>query len=345
MKNPINPMRRDILTAGLSGVMALATPSIVKAQSSVLRMSSWLPGASLITQNLFVLWADEITKITDGRVSVELMPKPLGPPPAHYGLLQSGDADVAYSLHGYTKNAFNRARIGQFSFLGDAYSASHAFSKVYGRLLKADQEHENMTLLGLFQHGPGVLMLKNKVIRGPEDYRGLKIRTSGGYISSLMEDLGATNVPMSPLAVRQALIDGTIDGVAFPYEAGPAFNIVDQITFISELPGGYYNATWFLGLSEQAAGRLDPADLDKIKAYSADTVHALAAKAFDYADYLGHEEFKTKGIPIEKASAEIIQKIEQLGADYEQRWSTGLATNGFDGQRALAYTRRITGGR
>lgn len=344
MNNPINPIRRDFLKAGLSGAMVLAAPSIVKAQANVLRMSSWLPGASLITQNLFVLWAEEISKITDGRVFVELLPKPLSPPPAHYGLLQSGNADVAYSLHGYTKDGFNRARIGQFSFLGDAYSASHAFSKVYGRLLKAEEEHEKMTLLGLFQHGPGVLMLKNKVIRGTEDYRGLKIRTSGGYISSLMEDLGAINVPMSPLAVRQALIDGTIDGVAFPYEAGPAFNIVDQVTFISELPGGYYNATWFLGLSNQAAQRVDPADLEKIKEYSADTVHALAAKAFDYADYLGKEEFKTKGIPIEPVSTQILGQIEKLGTDYEQRWSLGLVKNGFDGERALAYTRRITGG-
>ena len=251
--------RREVIRGGLAGAAALASPALVRAQEpTVLRMSSWLPAASLITQNLFEPWADDIPALTDGRVTVELLPKPLGPPPAHLGLVQSGEADLAYSLHGYTQDAFLRARIGQFSFLGDAYSASHAFSKVYGRLLEAKQEHQGMKLLGLFQHGPGVMMLKDKVIETAADFEGLRVRTSGGYIASLLEDLGGVNVPMSPIAVREALIAGEIDGVAFPYEAGPAFNVVDQITFISELPGGYYNATWFLAMSEQAAGRIAP---------------------------------------------------------------------------------------
>lgn len=337
--------RRSVVRGGICGTIALAAPALVRAQTPVvLDLSSWLPPASLITQNLFVLWADEINNVTQGRVSVRFLPEPLGPPPAHLGLVQSGDADLVYSLHGYTQEEFLRARIGQFSFLGDAYSASHAFSKVYGQLLKAEEEHKQMTLLGLFQHGPGVLMLKDKTIEGPDDYKGLKIRTSGGYIASLMEDLGVENVPMSPLAVREALINGDINGVAFPYEAGPAFNIMDQITFISELPGGYYNATWFLGLSEQAAGRVDPADLELIKSYSADIVHVLAAKAFDYADYLGREEFEERGVPIVPTSDEVTDLIRSLGSAYESEWSAELAKAGYEGERSLAYTRRITGG-
>ena len=337
--------RRSVIRGGVGGALAVAAPAIVRAQDPVvLRLSSWLPPASLITQNLFVLWANDVANITQGRVAVEILPAPLGPPPAHHGLVQSGDADLVYSLHGYTPDFFLRARIGQFSFLGDAYSASHAFSKVYGKLLRAAEEHQQMTLLGLFQHGPGVLMLKDREIKGPGDFEGLKIRTSGGYIASLMEDLGAVNVPMSPLAVREALINGDISGVAFPYEAAPAFNILDQITFISELPGGYYNATWFLGLSDQAAARLDPADLQAIKSFSEETVHVLAAKAFDYADYLGREELVKLGVPIEPTSDELTGLIRDLGTEYEAEWSAELASGGFEGERSLAYTRRITGG-
>jgi len=336
--------RRTVVTGGLAGAVTLAAPSFLHAQSpTVLKLSSWLPPASLITQNLFVPWANEINAMTQGRVVVEFLPKPLGPPPAHQGLVESGEADLAYSLHGYTQNAFLRARIGQFSFLGDAYSASHAFSKVYGKLLKADEEHEKMTLLGLFQHGPGVLMLKDKTISGPEDFEGLRIRTSGGYISSLIQDLGATNVPMSPVAVREALINDEIDGVAFPYEAGPAFNIMEQITFVSELPGGYYNATWFLAISKQAAAKINPSDLALIQRYSNETVHVLAAKAFDYADYLAREDFVKRGVPIEPTSDALTDHIKKLATEYEKEWSAQLAQASYDGERALAYTRRIAG--
>ncbi len=336
--------KRDFILGALAGSVALTSPYVARAQTRVLRMSSWLPGASLITQNLFTLWADDVAQLTDGRVTIEFLPRPLGPPPAHLGLLQSGEADVAYSLHGYSKDAFLRARIGQFSFLGDAYGASHAFSKVYGKLLKAEEEHEAMTMLGLFQHGPGVLMLKNKVVRGPDDFRGLRLRTSGGYIAGLLQDMGCENVPMSPIKVREALLEGKIDGVAFPYEAGPAFNVMDQISFISELPGGYYNATWFLGMSNNAAQSIDPGDLDLIRKRSAQTVHVLAAKAFDYADYLGHQAFVDRGVPVEKANPELIEHIRGLGEGYESRWSSTLADGGYDGKKALAFTRRITGG-
>jgi TRAP-type C4-dicarboxylate transport system substrate-binding protein len=336
--------RRTVVTGAMAGAATLAAPSFLHAQSpTVLNLSSWLPPASLITQNLFVPWANDINAMTEGRVVVEILPKPLGPPPAHQGLVQSGEADLVYSLHGYTQDAFLRARVGQFSFLGDAYSASHAFSKVYGKLLKADEEHENMTLLGLFQHGPGVLMLKNKTIAGPEDYEGLRIRTSGGYIASLIEDLGASNVPMSPVVVRDALVNGEIDGVAFPYEAGPAFNVMDQITFVSELPGGYYNATWFLAISDQAKAKIDPTDLALIQRYSNETVHVLAAKAFDYADYLAREDFLKRGVPIEPTSSSLTDHIKKLATAYEEEWSAQVAEGGYDGERALAYTRRIAG--
>ncbi len=338
--------RRFLRETGLAAGLTLAAPTILRAQTVALRMSSWLPPSSLIPENLLVAWADGVAQVTEGRVTVEIQFPPLGPPPAHLGLLQSGETDVAYSLHGYSGDeAFERAKIGQFSFLGDAFGASHAFSKVYGKLLKAEQEHENIHLLGLFQHGPGVLMLKDKVIRSPDDLKGLRLRTSGGYISGMLQEFGVESVPMPPTKVREALEAGTIDGVAFPYEAGPAFNIVDQISFVSEVPGGYYNASWFLAMSEQAKQRMAPSDFDLVEKHSSQVVHVLAAKAFDYADFLGKETMKAQGIAIEPANPELLSEIEVKAASYEERWAAQIAEDGYDGEKALSYTRRLTGER
>lgn len=336
--------RRMILGTGAgAAAWALAAPTVLRAQATPLRFSSWLPAASLITENLFVPWVEEVAAATEGRVAIEILPRPLGPPPAHLGLLESGEADIAYSLHGYTPDRFNRAKIGQFSFLGDAYSASQTFSQIYGRDLRAPEEHEGVKLLGLFQHGPGVLMMKDRTIRTVEDFRGLRVRTSGGYIAGLMEDLGAVNAPMSPTAVRQALTDGEIDAVAFPYEAGPAFGVTEEITSVSELPNGYYNATWFLGMSNAAAARVAPEDLAILENLSATLVHVLAAKAFDYADYLGKETFIAAGVQIDPTPPAVIEKIGTIAAAYEAEWSESLAAGGFDGAGALAAVRRISG--
>jgi len=200
-----NLTRRRVLGTGAAAGL-LAAPSVITAQSPVvLRMSSWLQFQGDVVQNLFALWAEDVARVTEGRVVVEFLDGPLGPPPAHLGLVQSGEADVGYSLHGYTDDVFPRARVGQFTGLGDSYSASHAFSRIYRELLNGDEEHTGMKMLGVFQHGPGVLMLKDKVVRGPEDFEGLRIRTSGGAIARLLTQMGAENVPMSPTAVAAAL--------------------------------------------------------------------------------------------------------------------------------------------
>ncbi|WP_106745954.1 TRAP transporter substrate-binding protein DctP [Yoonia maritima] len=345
-KTPFQITRRKLLSTTTAAMTTtLATPGILRAQTvNTLTMSVWVPLQGDVAQNLFYPWAEGIEEITDGRVKIDILPSPMGPPPAHLELLRSGQLDVGFSIHGYSQGEFARAKIGQFSFLGDAYGASQAFSKVYGQLLRGSEEHTGITLLGLFQHGPGMLMLRDKVVRTAEDFQGLRVRTSGGYISGLMSDLGATNVPMSPTDARQALIDGTIDGVCFPFEGAKAFNIVDQITYVSEIPSGYYNATWFQGMSNAAAARLPAEDLALIRSYSNEMIPVLAAKAFDYADYIGKEQLIAAGIEIETAPQSVINAVKGVAANYESAWSAEMAAAGFEGERALAFTRRLTSG-
>jgi TRAP-type C4-dicarboxylate transport system substrate-binding protein len=337
--------RRRFLGTSVAAAGVLSAPSLVRAQDVVtLQMSSWLGVDSLIGKNVFVTWAEEIPRITNGRVQIEILPKPLGPPPAHYELVTQNKVDLGFALHGYTQDIFPRAKVGQFSFLGDAYGASHAFSKVYGQLLEGEKEHEGMEVLGLFQHGPGVMMLKDDVVKTAADFQGLRVRTSGGYIAGLVERLGGVNKPMSPTVVRQAFLDDEIDAVMFPYEGAQNFNLMDLVASVSELPGGYYNATWFLGLSPDGRNKLSAEDFAAIKEYSANIVHVLAAKAFDYADYIAKQNLIELGVDVAETSPELTEHIRGLAKNYEDNWSAEMASAGYDGARALAFTRRITGG-
>jgi hypothetical protein len=54
-----------------------------------------------------------------------------------------------------------------------------------------------------------------------------------------------------------------------------------------EIPGGYYNATWFLGMSPQAWRGLESRDQRQVARISAEFIPLLAAKAFDFQDYQG----------------------------------------------------------
>jgi TRAP-type transport system periplasmic protein len=336
--------RKFMARTGATVATLLSAPSILRAQTTTLTMSSWLPPNGAIAPNLLDPWIEGIAAVTDGRVQIEKIVPPMGPPPAHWDLVHSGKCDIAYALHGYSgPDAFLRARIGQFSFLGDSFSASHAFSKVYRELLDAEKEHEGVRMLGVFQHGTGQLFLRNKQITSIDDFKGLRVRNSGGYISQLLEDLGCVAVPMAPNEVRAAFEEDRVDGVMFPYEGVDAFNIADLVTNVSELPGGYFNASWFMAMNVETAERLGTADFEAIKSYSLQVVHELAAKAFDYADYMTKEKLKSQGVPVDVVKGDTLNFIEGKSQAYERQWIDEVAAQGYDGKRALAYTRRITG--
>lgn len=332
-----HPLSRRTLL-GTAAASTLAAPAIAQGAPVVLRMSSWLPPVSIILQDLVLSWTAMVETVTRGAVRVEILEQPLGPPPAHHALVTSGEADLVYSLHGYSgPDAFLRAQIGQFSFLGDAYKASHAFASVYLGDLEAEAEHPGMELLGVFQHGPGVLMLKDRRVLRPRDFEGLRIRHSGGYIASLLESLGAEPVALSPLAVAGAMDAGEIDGAAFPYEAAPVFGLSERINHISELEGGYYNASWFIAASEPAWARIDPDLQALIKRVSLEQTPLLAAKAFDLADATTKRDLRARGVVIDDAmqGSAVWAAVEAAAAAKEAAWSEAVGALGFDGPRAL----------
>ena len=172
--------RRPGRTALLALVAAMAGAAAAHAQQPTaharteLVMSSWLPPRHPIVANAFVPWIEQIEAVTEGRVTVRLLARPLGSPPSHYYLAVDGIADITYGLHSFTRdNRFPRSRFAQFSFIGDdAAAGSRAFWRVYAGRLDAQAEHEGVKLLGLFVHGPGILYNNVRRIERPGGSRG-----------------------------------------------------------------------------------------------------------------------------------------------------------------------------
>ena len=154
---------------------ALASPLPASAETT-LALSSWLPPKHPVVTGVMRPWAKQVEEVTEGRVKVRVLAKPLGPPPAHYDMAKDGVADITYGLHSFTKDdRFLRSRIGQFSFLGDnATDASAAYWQIYSDTLKAQEEHQGVKLLGLFVHGPGMFHNNQRKIAAAADFDGLK---------------------------------------------------------------------------------------------------------------------------------------------------------------------------
>lgn len=342
-------MKINLLNAGKTiatlAVGATFLTSGAAFADTTLAMSSWLPPRHPIVVDAMRPWAEEVAEVTEGRVTVRILARPLGAPPAHYDMAADGIADITYGLHSFTTDdRFERSRIGQFSFLGDdAVSGSTAFWYVYSGMLDAQAEHEGVKLLGLFVHGPGVLHNNVRHIETQADIAGLKIRVPGGYISDLMSDLGAETLFMSSGEVFEKLSRGVIDGVTFTYEAVTAFNLTEDLQHTMRVPGGLYNTTWFLVMNEGAWEGISEEDQAAIEAISGEAFAERVGTAWNNADERALVAMEEAGIAITDAPDELLEAIKAMASIREATWAEAIAEDGFDGEAALAELRAQTG--
>ena len=331
-----------LLASAITAVSLTAAPVFAE---TTLVMSSWLPARHPLVAEALKPWAREISEVTEGRVTVRVLAKPMGAPPAHFDMAAEGIADITYGLHSFTTDdRFLGSRLGQFSFLADdAVSGSKAFWNVYTEQLNADEEHEGVKLLGLFLHGPGLLHNGVRKIETPEDMVGLKIRTPGGYIADLMGDLGATTLFMSSGEVFEKLSRGVIDGATFPFDGVEAFKLANYLKYSMSVPGGFYNTSWFLVLNEGKWNEISAEDQAAIEAISGAAFAELAGAAWDASDTKARQFTQDAGIEIHDASTELLEAIKAAATVHEAEWTEAVAASGADGAAALADFRAQTG--
>ena len=229
-----------------------------------------------------------------------------------------------------------RSRIGQFSFLGgDAVSTSQAYWNVYTETLDAAAEHEGTHLLSLWVHGPGMFHNNQRAIESAADFEGLKIRVPGGYISEMVEALGATTQFMGPGDVFERLSTGVIDGVTFPIEALNAFNLAPHVTNTMTVPGGLYNTSWFMVMNEDRWDDLSAENQAAINEISGAALAGVAGEVWNAADAIGLDVATAAGVVIAPANDEVMGILTDYAASAEAAWAEELDAQGFDGVAAL----------
>nr|WP_319388016.1 TRAP transporter substrate-binding protein [uncultured Cohaesibacter sp.] len=331
----MNIIKRTIL-AGAGFVATLTAMPAYAATELVL--SSWLPPRHQLVVGAIKPWAKQVEEVTEGRVTIRVLAKPLGAPPAHYDMARDGVADITYGLHSFVNDGrFLRSRVGQFSFLGnDAVSVSKSFWTVYTEDLDAAAEHEGTHILGLFTHGPGALLSKDKHFKAASDFSGFKVRTPGGYPADLLKGMGATTLFMSSGEVYEKLTRGVIDGVCMPLDSLLAFKLEKHLTDVMTVSGGLYNTSWFLVMNQAKWDGISPEDQEAIMSVSGLAFSELAGKAWDEKDAEGFEATGKAGINVYPADDAVLDQLLSVAAPLEKAWVEEVSAQGFDAAGALA---------
>ena len=182
---------RNILAALATVASALLAPAAV---AETLTLSSWVPPTHYLQKDIIEPWIADVAKATEGRVTVKILPKPVGSPPQHWELARKGVADITWTVLGYTPGRFVKTEVFEIPFIAPSGpNAGEITSKAVWEYVDkyAGDEFKDVKLIAVHAHGPGVFHTK-QAVTGLETLRGMKIRGGTRIVNNMLVKLGAT---------------------------------------------------------------------------------------------------------------------------------------------------------
>lgn len=294
-------MRKSILVGATAAVLALPATAQDKIEVKVAEFV----GAQHFMTKWLVGWGERLEKSSNGRLVFKHFPgAQMAPPPAHYDLARTGQADVSWFLHGGTPGRFPLTELISLPYMaGSAEIGTKVLNDATLRSRYLDAEHRGVKVLLLLTHQPGNVHTTRKPIRSADDMKGLRIRFAAPTIRDFVAALGGTAVGVQPGEQLEMLQKGTLDGTFIDYGgAGIAFKMGGTIKYSTEMYS--YVSSFGVAMNPDFYKKL-PADLRKLVDQSMSGVEKEVGEGWDALDSIGKKLLVEGGAePIKLSKAE-----------------------------------------
>src|SRR5437764_15236084 len=293
-------------------IALLSSSRLTGAQQIELKLAYFVGDQHAMSQWL-IKWANNLEKDSNGRISVKRFPgSQMGPVQQHYDFVRTGQADVAWFLHGATSGRFPPTELVQVPYLvGSAEIGTKVLNDPELRSKYLDAEHKGVHVLLLLTHQPGNVHTTRKPIRTADDFKGLRIRFSAPTIRDFVAALGGTPVGVPPPDQLEMLQKGTLDGVFIDYGgAGIAFKMGGTLKYSTEMYS--YVSSFGVAMNPDFYRKL-PADLRKLVDQSVVGVEKEVGEGWDALDAIGKKALVDGGDEPIRLSAQEDARFRKIG--------------------------------
>jgi len=205
-------------------------------QNVTLKIAHFLPANSNVQADVMEPWCEELKAQSQGRIQCQIYPSlQLGGTAATLvDQVRTGIADIVWTSPGYSPGRFPRIEVLELPFMlpHGGTAGDRLIWQFYENYAKEDfADYKMLALFG--DAGQDVhVRARDKEFHGVktlEDFRGLKLRTSGRTAARTLEALGATPVSMPPAQMTESISKGVIDGALASWEVVPPTKL-DEVT-------------------------------------------------------------------------------------------------------------------
>lgn len=310
-------IRIKTLVAG-AALAAISLTGTAQAQTT-LTMSSWVPPTHFVVKDILQPWMAEVEKATEGRVKINLLPKPVGSPVQHWELARKGVADITWGNFTYEPERFKSMWFAELPMMGSNASAtSVALWRTYDKFLADNEVFKGVKLLGVGQLGGGQLHHPSKPVDTLDALKGQKVRMGGPIQKRLLEELGAIPVAGPGTRALELLEGGVIDASLHPLESVVNFRLDGKLKQHTIIPGGLQDATFFIAMNEGKWNKLSEADRQAIMKISGEALSRRWGEQFDQQNKAADAKLRADGHVFTEPKTDLLNMVRKVRSDMLQ---------------------------
>ena len=326
-----------------SGVLAFVPLSLVclgiQAQTITLRIADSLPAGHVIHDVVTKPFIDEVEKESNGKIKFQHFPGgQLGKAKDLLSLTQSGVVDVGYVVPAYQSDKMPLTAAmelpGAYTDYCQGMRAFYALTHDKGYLLKNEFAPNKVVPLISFMLPPYQIVIASKrKVENLADFDGLKVRSAGGAMDFMLQQLKVVPVRMTPPEIYESLSRGTIDGAVLPYQSVKSYGLTNLLTTgTTKQNFGSVALTYSIGESKWA--KL-PESARQIISKVAKKVSLESCQNFLSAESASLQGVKAKGVKQIDFSDADEKKLDTIFDHVGQDWATSLESRSKPGKATL----------
>jgi TRAP-type C4-dicarboxylate transport system substrate-binding protein len=281
-------------------------------------------------------WAKEVEKRTNGRVKVAMFPGgTLTPSPQNYDGVVKGISDIGLSWFAYTRGKFPMMEVLDLPLGYKSGLAATRLANEFYRKFKP-KELDEVQVMYLGGHGPGILHTVSRPVRKLEDVKGLKIRSTGTS-AKIAKALGGTPVALPIGDAYDALKRGVVDSMLVSLEAMEQWKLGEVLRYSIGNYEAAYTTVHFVVMNKEKWTTLPP-DVQKI-------IEAINEEWIGKTGIVWDEvDISARKFIVEKLGNEFIELPEEEQHRWANavrplldEWVESVESKGLPGKEALQF--------
>lgn len=319
--------------------MAMLSGAPVWAEDVTIRWSNYLPAQHPMYAGWFKEWGAEVERVTEGRVTVQYLDAPLGPPNRQLDIVVDGIADAAFGLHGFTPGRFELTKIAELPIVAETGEAnSVAYWQVYEEHFRDAGLHDNVKVLGLSALPAGVMWTTTPVT-SLEDLAGMKFVQAGGLVTDIVDAIGGVNVVVPPNKWYETLSNQIGNATLATAGSPNTFNMQRFLPHMTTVEGGFMGSSFFAVMNQDTWDRISPEDQAAMEPLIGEFFSRRMGQTWDAIDSFGASKFEEAGVTVTAASPELETAFRERVDPLIDGWSESIADTGVDAQAAITTFR------